>query len=77
MLHEAGARRAAIARSDLATAGAALTVLGPQATLERGYAIVRLDADGSIVREPAEAPAGTRLDLRVAQGSFPAISDAP
>jgi exodeoxyribonuclease VII large subunit len=77
VLHEAGARRAASARSDLATAGAALTVLGPQATLERGYAIVRLDADGSIVREPAEAPAGTRLDLRVAQGSFPAISDAP
>jgi exodeoxyribonuclease VII large subunit len=77
VLHEAGARRAAIARSDLATAGAALAVLGPQATLERGYAIVRLAADGSIVREPGEAPGGTRLDLRVARGSFPATSDAP
>jgi exodeoxyribonuclease VII large subunit len=77
VLHEAGARRTAIARTDLATAGAALTVLGPQATLERGYAIVRLAADGSIVREPAEAPTGARLDLRVARGSFPATSDAP
>lgn len=77
VLHEAGARRAAIARSELATAGAALTVLGPQATLERGYAIVRRASDGAIVRDPDEARAGERLDLRVARGSFPATSDAP
>ena len=64
------------ARSDLATAGAALAVLGPQATLDRGYAIVRRSTDGAIVRAPADAPAGTRLDLRVAGGSLPARSEA-
>jgi exodeoxyribonuclease VII large subunit len=66
----------AIARSgaDLATAAAALAVLGPQATLDRGYAIVRRHSDGSIVRVPADAPAGTGLDVRVAGGSFPAMS---
>jgi exodeoxyribonuclease VII large subunit len=74
-LHDVGARRAARARSDLATAGAALIVLGPQATLERGYAIVRLAADGAIVREPAQAPGGTRLDVRIAHGEFPATAD--
>ena len=54
---------------------AALAVLGPQATLERGYAIVRRAADGSIVRDPADAPPGTRLDLRVASGELPATAD--
>ncbi|HET9680492.1 MAG TPA: exodeoxyribonuclease VII large subunit, partial [Candidatus Limnocylindrales bacterium] len=36
-------------RGDLATAAAALAVLGPQATLDRGYAIARRSADGSVV----------------------------
>jgi len=75
VLHDVGARRAATARTDLATAGAALAVLGPQATLERGYAIVRVASDGSIVRDPAQAPAGTRLDVRVARGGLPATVD--
>ena len=39
-------------------------VLGPQATLDRGYAIVRRAGDGAIVRDPAEAPAGTRCASR-------------
>ena len=59
-------RRVAAARASLGSAGAALAVLGPQATLDRGYAIVRRADDGAIVRDPAEAPAGTRLALRVA-----------
>jgi exodeoxyribonuclease VII large subunit len=66
-----GQRRAA-----LAEAGAALTVLGPQATLERGYGIVRRDPDGSIVRDPAEVSAGSRLRIRVARGEFPATAEA-
>jgi exodeoxyribonuclease VII large subunit len=61
-------------RADLATAAAALSVLGPQATLDRGYAIVRRTSDGSVVRAPHDAPAGTPLDLRVAGGSFPATA---
>ncbi len=61
-------------RADLSAVGAALAVLAPQATLDRGYAIVRRSADGSIVRAPADAPGGTQLDVRVAGGSFPATS---
>jgi exodeoxyribonuclease VII large subunit len=69
------ARRLATARSTLGRAGAALGVLGPQATLERGYAIVRRVSDGSIVRDPADAPPGSRVVLRVAKGELPATAD--
>ncbi len=68
-------RRVAAARASLGTAGAALAVLGPQATLDRGYAIVRRTDGGAIVRDPGEAPAGTRLTLRVARGELPATAD--
>jgi exodeoxyribonuclease VII large subunit len=67
-----GARHAA-----LAEAGAALAVLGPQATLERGYGIVRRSSDDAIVRDPAEVSAGSRLRIRVARGEFPATADIP
>ena len=76
-LDEVGGRRVSTARADLATAGAALAVLGPQATLERGYAFVRLATDGTIVRDPGQARPGTRLDLRVARGALPATVDKP
>jgi exodeoxyribonuclease VII large subunit len=69
------ARRLAHARSSVGSAAAALAVLGPQATLERGYAIVRRAADGQIVREPADASPGSRLVLRVARGELPATAD--
>jgi exodeoxyribonuclease VII large subunit len=68
-------RRVTLARSSLGRAGAALAVLGPQATLERGYAIVRRVPDGAVVRDPADAPAGTKLALRVARGELPATAD--
>jgi len=71
------ARRTALAAAGLAAAGASLTALGPGATLERGYAIVRRTADGAIVRDPGEAPAGTGLAVRVARGEFPATADRP
>jgi exodeoxyribonuclease VII large subunit len=63
------------ARTGLETAAAALAVLDPQATLDRGYAIVRQSASGAIVREPAEAPAGTALAIRVARGELHATVD--
>lgn len=50
---------------------ARLRALSPSATLERGYAVVRLE-DGSIVRYPAEVAAEAQLDIRVAHGSFTA-----
>jgi exodeoxyribonuclease VII large subunit len=46
-----------------------LRALGPAATLARGYAVARL-ADGTIVREPAQAPVGERLEVVVARGLF-------
>jgi exodeoxyribonuclease VII large subunit len=66
------ARRVALER-----AGATLAALAPQATLDRGYAIVRRRADGVVVRSPAEAPAGEPLAITVAGGEVPATVDAP
>ena len=75
VLNSLAVRRTAAARASLGSAGAALAVLAPQATLDRGYAIVHRAGDGAIVRDPAEAPAGTRLALRVARGELPATAD--
>ena len=74
-------RRIAGARSSrstpLAAAAAALGVLGPQATLDRGYAIVRGAPTGRIVRGPSDTPARTGLRIRVAEGSIAATVDDP
>jgi len=66
--------RVALASGQLAAAGAALGALGPGATLERGYAIVRRERDGAIVRDPAEARPATALRIRVARGEFGAVA---
>jgi len=68
------ARRASLARAELATAAAGLGALGPGATLERGYAIVRRVADGRVIRDPGDAASGTALAIRVARGEFPATA---
>ena len=68
-----GAAGRPAARSD--AAGAASPRSDRQATLERGYAIVRRTRDGRIVRDPAEAPAGERLAIRVARGDVAATVD--
>jgi exodeoxyribonuclease VII large subunit len=75
VLDSLATRRVAIAGSSLGSAAAALAVLGPQATLDRGYAIVRRADDGRIVRDPADAVPGTRLALRIAKGELPATAD--
>jgi len=49
--------------------GARVRSLSPQATLDRGYAIVTR-ADGRAVRDPAEVAPAERLDVRVAGGGF-------
>ena len=71
-----GARLASTA-AGLAAASASLAALGPQATLERGYAIVRRAGDGAIVRDPSAAPAGTSLIVALAAGSLAATSEGP
>jgi exodeoxyribonuclease VII large subunit len=69
------AQRVAAARSALDSSAAAIAVLGPAATLERGYAIVRRELDGSIVRDPEQAWPGTGLRIRVAHGDIAATVD--
>ncbi|WP_026555648.1 exodeoxyribonuclease VII large subunit [Arthrobacter sp. 35W] len=49
--------------------------LSPQKTLDRGYAVVQL-SDNAVVRDPAQAPEGTPLRVRVAAGEFAATSGA-
>jgi exodeoxyribonuclease VII large subunit len=71
-----GARLAA-ARLALDSGAAALAVLGPQATLDRGYAIVRRSDDGRILRRSDEAPGGTRLAIRLATGELGGTSSGP
>ena len=38
------------------------------ATIGRGYAIVTLAADGRVVTDAAQAPAGTELEARLSRG---------
>ncbi len=53
---------------------ASLRALSPGATLARGYAIAHT-ADGVILREAAQAPAGTPLTVTLATGSISALSE--
>jgi exodeoxyribonuclease VII large subunit len=53
----------------LALAAAQLHQLGPQAVLDRGYALVA-GPDGRLVRDPAQVQSGDRLDLHVSKGRF-------
>jgi exodeoxyribonuclease VII large subunit len=69
------AARMAAARAALEASAAALAVLGPNATLERGYAIVRRADHGTNVRDPIEAPGGSPLRIRVARGDIAATVD--
>jgi exodeoxyribonuclease VII large subunit len=68
--------RVLTSRAAVDAGAAALVALGPQATLERGYAIVRRRGDGRIVRTARDdAPRGERLAIRVAKGELGATSD--
>ncbi|HET6673527.1 MAG TPA: exodeoxyribonuclease VII large subunit [Agromyces sp.] len=53
-----------------------LRALSPQATLDRGYAIVQGD-DGHVLRSPDGAPEGTRMTLTLAGGRLGAVSTGP
>jgi exodeoxyribonuclease VII large subunit len=59
---------------------ARLATLGPAATLARGYAVVQtIPASGpaTVLRSVDDAPAGTRLRVRVGDGAVAAISEGP
>ena len=68
------ARRATLscvadAHTDIARLAARVTSLSPQATLERGYAVLQRE-DGHAVRDPAEVEPGESLTARVAAGKL-------
>ena len=55
---------------------ARLATLGPAATLARGYAVVQtVPARAAVLHTMADAPAGTRLRVRVADGAVTAVSE--
>ena len=56
---------------------ARLATLGPAATLARGYAVVQVSGgpgSASVLRSTADAPEGTALRIRVADGAIGAVS---
>ena len=59
--------RVAIAQEELLQVTARVRALSPQATLDRGYAVVQL-ADGSIARDSAALKDGEKLRIRLAKG---------
>jgi exodeoxyribonuclease VII large subunit len=62
------------AADDLRHTRARVVSLSPQATLDRGYAVVQTQ-DGSVVRRAADVSAGTALRLRLAEGELAATAD--
>jgi exodeoxyribonuclease VII large subunit len=58
---------------DLEHTRARVVALSPQATLERGYAVVQT-ATGVVVRDPAEVTTGDALRIRVAAGELEATA---
>ena len=57
---------------------ARLATLGPAATLARGYAVVQtvsMEGAAAVLRSVADAPAGTRLRVRVCDGAVAAVSE--
>lgn len=61
-------QRLALAHRSLAESARALHALSPLAVLDRGYAIATIAVSGQAVRDAGEAPAGTRLRIRLARG---------
>ena len=58
--------------NDLRHLSARLGTLGPAATLARGYAVVQ--TGDRVLRSVSDAPAGTALRIRVADGAVTAVS---
>jgi exodeoxyribonuclease VII large subunit len=57
-------------RGRLEAAAGRLRALSPQATLDRGYAIVR--SEGAVLRSAATVSPGRAIDVRLAEGGFAA-----
>ena len=64
----------ALAQEELATLMAQVRTLSPQATLDRGYAVVQTET-GEIVRKAKTLKEGDRIAIRVAQGVVAATTN--
>jgi exodeoxyribonuclease VII large subunit len=62
------------ASADLAHVLARVVALSPQATLDRGYAVVQ-DEDGANVRDADTVEPGTDLQVRLAKGTLLVTAD--
>ncbi|MBI3217316.1 MAG: exodeoxyribonuclease VII large subunit [Mycobacterium sp.] len=70
-------RMVAVEGERVAHLSARLSTLGPAATLARGYAVVQVRQDSTVLRSVADAPEGTELRIRVADGAVVAKSQGP
>ncbi len=70
-------RMIAVETDRLEHLSARLSTLGPAATLARGYAVVQTLGTGQVLRSIADAPTGTQLRVRVADGALTAVSEGP
>jgi exodeoxyribonuclease VII large subunit len=64
------------ARSRLAASAGRLDSLSPLGVLDRGYALVRRQRDGAILRSADQASPGERLAIRLAQAELEVVVDA-
>jgi exodeoxyribonuclease VII large subunit len=62
-------------RARLARLAGRLDSLSPLAVLSRGYALVRREADGAIVRRATDVASGDRLKIRLAEGEIAARTE--
>ena len=78
MARRAGARAVqliALRRGELNGATRHLAALNPEATLARGYAIVREKKSGRVVKRVAQAKGGKEIAVRVSDGEFEATTN--
>ncbi len=73
-LNDLAAHAAEKKREQFARVEAALRLLGPEATLRRGYSVT-LNAQGEIIRSVRAVKAGQRIRTRVSDGEFDATAD--
>ena len=74
--HRSATHALNLAREELVQISARVRSLSPQATLDRGYAVVQLD-DGTIVRDPQGLNIGEKLRIRLADGQIAAQVSRP
>lgn len=74
--HLATRNRVSRAADEITHLAARVRSLSPQLTLDRGYSVLQR-ADGTVIRTPDDAPAGTELMARLATGRLAVLSQGP